>query len=120
MYNSHRLAKLCISSPFSLQSEPLHLAKLTPKNSVGSRFHGDSWITTFTCFGLQTSRFFPENFTYRMQISRLFLKKWCSFVSTVLIFKKSNFHLLQWASNGIVKKLKGFFQNVKLLRLRKL
>ena len=52
MYNSHRLAKLCISSPFSLQSEPLHLAKLTPKNSVGSRF-------------LQTSRFFPENFTYR-------------------------------------------------------
>lgn len=65
MYNSHRLAKLCISSPFSLQSEPLHLAKLTPKNSVRSRFHGDSWITTFTCFGLQTSRFFPENFTYR-------------------------------------------------------
>lgn len=43
-----------------------------------------------------------------MQISRLFLKKWCSFVSTVLIFKKSNFHLLQWASNGIVKKLKDF------------
>lgn len=39
--------------------------RTSPKNSVGSRFHGDSWITTFTCFGLQTSRFFPENFTYR-------------------------------------------------------